>query len=135
MRANGIGPDDFPEDCPPEQALPANGAYYRIVKGNPPTSHDFDSAYHQNPSRAEREIERGRRTRCETMGLSVFSDQRHAIQCASQYPRIGTMISLVTLTNEAGKVLRTGGQFDSHHTWWKSLDFDPITVAQVVHRL
>ena len=128
-------PADFPEDCPPEQALPADGTYYRIVKTDPPESSDFVSMYHQDRNRAEDAIRRGRRTLCETMGLSFFADIGQAVQCAGRYRRMGKKIETVTLTPNAGKALETPSEFPSHHTWWREERFDPTRYAQVVHRL
>lgn len=81
------------------------------------------------------EVRRGRRTRCETMGLSTYLDRDDAIDCARQYPQLGKRIASVGLTSESGKVLDTDGMFPSHHTWWKPSDFDPTGVAQVVASL
>lgn len=39
-------PADFPENCPPEEAYPTNGVYYRVVKTDPPELGDFVSLYH-----------------------------------------------------------------------------------------
>ena len=128
-------PPDFPDDCPPEQAYPANGTYYRIVKNDPPKSGDFVSVYYLNRGRAMTEIGRGRKTECETMGLSVYTDRDDAANCALQYPKIGDRIASVALTSVSGKVLYTGGRFPTHHTWWKDSDFDPTDVAQVVASL
>ena len=109
--------------------------YYRIVKTNPPPTDDYVSSYHQNQTRAERVVESGQRTKCETMGLSVYADQDEAFKCAGQYPKIGNMIARVTLTPVAGKLLETGSKFDSHHTWWKADGFNPIGYSQVVASL
>ena len=60
-------PPDFPEDCPPEDAVPADGVYYRIVNNDPPQSSDFVSVYHLRRERAMREVRRMRRTLCDTL--------------------------------------------------------------------
>ena len=125
-------PSDFPQGCPPEQASAADGSYYRIVKNDPPEPDDFVSVYHLNRDRAILEIRRGRRSECETKGLSVFMDRDDAIRCAHQYPKIGNRVATVALTPKSGKTLQTGGISESHHTWWKVADFDPLTTVQVV---
>lgn len=127
-------PTEFPEDCPPTQAHAANGSYYRIVKSDPPVRDDFVPVYIRNRRLAERVVSRGRRTLCETFGLSVYSDWNDAVQCASQYPKIGNMIANVNPTSSCGKVLHTGGEFDSHHTWWIVEGFDPTTLVSEVQR-
>ena len=128
-------PADFPDDCPPEQASPADGTYYRIVKNAPPDSEDFVSLYDSDQNRAMSIVRQGTRTECETMGLSVYTDRDDAVNCALQYPKIGDRVASVALTPVSGKVLYTGGRFPTHHTWWKPVDFDPTGVAQVVASL
>ena len=128
-------PTEFPEDCPPTQALAANGSYYRIVKSDTRGRDDFVPLYVQSKRRAELEVRKGRRTLCETFGLSVFSDRNDAVQCASQYPNIGNMIANVNPTSSCGKILHTGGRFASHYTWWIVEGFDPTTVVSEVHSL
>ena len=125
-------PPDFPDDCPPEQAYPADGTYYRIVKNDPPGLGDFVSLYDLDQDRAMSVVRRRIRTECETMGLSVYLDIDDAMDCARQYPKIGNHVAGVALTSVSGKVLHTGGRFPTHHTWWKVSAFDPIGVAQVV---
>ena len=78
------------------------------------------------------EIRRGRKTECETKGLSVYTDSDDAVNCALQYPKIGNRVASVTLSPVSGKVLYTGGRFPTHHTWWKPSDFDPTGVSVVV---
>ena len=125
-------PEDFPKDCPPEHAPHADGTYYRIVRNDPPEQSDFVSIYNLNRKRAEVEIGRGRRTQCETMGLSVYSELIHAIECAKQYPKLGDKIARLCLTPASGKAVQTGRGLDSHNTWWKALGFDPLESAQVI---
>jgi hypothetical protein len=84
-----------------------------------------------DPARAEDAMSHGN-TKCETMGLSVYADIDHAIQCASRFRKLGRKIARLTLTHESGKALRTRGTFSSHHTWWKPVGFDPIQHARVV---
>ena len=84
-----------------------------------------------DPTRAEDAMNRGK-TQCETMGLSVYADMDHAIQCASRFRQLGRKIARLTLTHDSGKALPTRGTFSSHHTWWKPNGFDPIQHSQVV---
>ncbi len=130
-----IWPTDFPEGCPPDQAPSANGTCFRIVKNDPPISNDFVSVYHQNRTRAEREISNGTRSPCETLGLSVFTVQDHAVRCAQQYPKLGDKIVTLALTRASGKMAQTGGGFDSHNTWWKAEQFDPTGSVQRIDRV
>ena len=125
-------PADFPPDCPPAAALPANGVYYRIVKTDPPQPADFVSQYHQNRRLANRNIQRGRATQCETMGLSVFANPNDAARRARRYPSLGNRIARLTLTPDAGTMLPTPRDDDSHHTWWLPAGYNPLGVAIIV---
>ena len=128
-------PVDFPDGCPPEQSAPSGGVYFRIVKTDPPGLSDFVSAYHQKRPAANLEINRGSRTLCETMGLSVYADPTDAILCAGQFPKLGTLIARVNLTPQSGKLLGTGRPSNSHHTWWMVHGFNPIGCSEVVDSL
>ena len=125
-------PEDFPEDCPPEEADLANGVFYYIVKANPPRSSDFIPLYHRNRGLAMRRVRNGIVTECQTMGLSIFADQSDALARARQYPEIGDRIAQLALGPDAGKILSTPRDGDSHHTWWKAEGYDPAAVATVV---
>lgn len=128
-------PPDFPEDCPPEQATPASGTYYRIVRNDPPESSDFVSVYHLNRRRAEIAIKRGERTQCETMGLSVYANRNDAAANARRFKNIGDKIARITLRAESGKTLKTDGGYPSHYTWWKEESFEASSSVQSVENL
>ena len=128
-------PPGFPEDCPPQEAYPANGVYYRIVKNDPPEPGDFASLYRQNRQLADDRIQSGRATQCQTMGLSVFADGNEAVRRAIRFHLIGNKIARLTLGPAAGKILPTPTNGDSHHTWWQAVAYDPTDGATVVINL
>ena len=126
-------PADFPPNCPPNEAGPADGAYYRIVKNDPPKLGDFVSVYHLDQERAEKQVSDGKISLCEIMGLSTFTDEEHARACARQFPRLGSKIAKLSLGKEAGKALSTPRDiWVSHHTWWQATEFDPIASTFIV---
>ena len=127
-------PADFPADCPPGEAADADGIYYRIAKNDPPEPSDFESLYHVDYDRAEQAVSRGKTT-CETMGLSVYTEMDHAIQCAGKYRNLGKKIVQLNLTQGSGRAALTSGTFDSHHTLWVPEGFDPVQHSQVIHSL
>ena len=126
-------PADFPDNCPPEEAAPADGIYYRIVKDDPPRLEDFVSLYHRDNARAMRVIEERKNTECETKGLSVYADADDAVSVARLFPKIGDKIASVALTPASGKILQTGSR--SHHTWWIANNFNPTTIVRSVDYL
>lgn len=125
-------PADFPEDCPPEEARPANGVYYYIVKNNPPDPADFLPLYRRNRRLAEARTRQGITTLCQTMGLSVLADINDAIYRANRFRSIGNFIAQLVITSDAGLILYTPRGNDSHHTWWIPEGYAPIATASVV---
>lgn len=129
-------PADYPPDCPPGAALPADGIYYYIVKTDPPQIEDFAPLYRRDRERAAGAVKNGRATQCETMGLSTYADLDDAVACRIAFPRIGNRIARLTLTPSAGAILPTprviNGVADTHHTWWHPTDYDPAASATVV---
>lgn len=117
-------PADFPAGCPPEETPNADGTYYRIAKNNPPKPRDFESLYHKDKTRAKNQIRGGKTTKCDTLGLSVYTDMEDAIQCAKRYPNLGRVIVRLTLIKSPAKAALTKGLFDSHHTLWIPKGFD-----------
>ena len=125
-------PADFPADCPPVSAVPADGSYYRIVKTDPPQHEDFVSLFHLNRRRANAIIRRGAGTQCETMGLSVFAEANDAVEWARRLPQIGSYIARLTLSPCSGKMLSTPREGNSHHTWWYIEGFNPLAASEIV---
>ena len=128
-------PADFPEDCPPDEAYPAIGVYYRIVKTDPPEPGDFVSIYYLNRRRANDMMRRGLETQCTLMGLSVYADANDAIWNARRYHSLGDKIARLTLEADAGKMLPTPRDGNSHHTLWQADGYNPVAIATVVMNL
>ena len=125
-------PADFPEDCPPEEATPASGVFYRIVKNDPPELGDFISIYHLNRRRANDMIRRDSQIQCTLMGLSVYADANDAVWNARRYHGLGDKIARLALGSDAGEILPTPRNGNSHYTWWQSDGYDPTVAATVV---
>ena len=126
-----IWPAHFPADCPPSDAVAANGIFYRLAKTNPSKPRDFRSVYEDEPERARKAIEEGRKTKCETMGLSVHADINDAITFARIFRNMGKNIVRVSLTPDSGVEIHSPSEKSkSHHTWWKPEGFDPISRSQ-----
>ena len=128
-------PADFPEGCPPEAAQSAGGVYYRIVKTDPPEPGDFVSIYYLNRRRANDMIRRGLEAQCTLMGLSVYADANDAVWNARRYHGLGDKIARLNLGADAGKILPTPRDDNSHCTWWPADGYNPIVIATVVINL
>jgi hypothetical protein len=103
-------PADWPASCPPQDASPASGEVYRVVKNNPPEETDFHSHREKGllPSAPE----------CMRCGLSVFDELHGATHMLDLFPKLGKYVATASLQDCHGKVKRTPGKHPSHTTWW-----------------
>ena len=103
-------PDTWPNDCPPQDAVDAEGDVFRIVNNDPPTAEDLAS-----------HLETGRLPKappCLRCGLSVFREVRDAVHQKMLIPKLGRWIAKGTLNTEHGKTKLTTGKQPTHTTWW-----------------
>ncbi len=103
-------PDDWPQGCPPDDAEPADGVVYRLVKNKPPTESDFLS--HHETGRLPNA------PACLRCGLSVFRDLADAVHQRRLLPRLGRYVARGELEDTHGKTRLTSGQQPTHTTWW-----------------
>jgi len=109
-------PADWPPDCPPSDAVPAFGAAYRIVAGDPPRREDFLTLLEKGTAIANH--------LCMSAGLSLFRRYRDATHCAMKYPHLGSGIARAVLSSEHGATKPTPRGGNSHETWWPSSGLD-----------
>lgn len=103
-------PNNWSEDCPPQDAVEADGVVYRVVKNLPPDKSDLAS-----------HLETGKlptAPACLRCGLSVFRDQNDAEHQKMLLPKLGKWIAKATLNNDHGKTKLTDGKLPTHTTWW-----------------
>lgn len=100
-------PDDFPHDCPPVDAVDANGEFFRIVRSDPCSEEDFRTQAELGKAPAA--------CPCLRAGLSVLSDYDSARHYRDKYPHLGRRIASGTLDPVHGKT-QPGGK--GHVTWW-----------------
>lgn len=103
-------PENWPEGCPPGDAVAAHGDVFRVVKTDPPQPGDFRSLWEQGRPIAQKE--------CESAGLSVFQAVRDAAHAALKYPYLGELVARGTLGTKHGVVKPTPRSGNSHTTWW-----------------
>lgn len=80
-------------------------------------------------------IRRGSEAQCILMGLSVYTDANDAVRNARRYHNLGNKIARLTLGVDAGKILPTSRDGNSHYTWWQADGYNPIVIASVVTNL
>jgi hypothetical protein len=119
-------PEDW-QDCPPEDAEPANGVYFRIGRHSPPTALDFQS-----------QAELGQALRgdpCMRRGLSTLRDLSEARHATRLFPGLGSIVYRGELGASHGQSkLTSTRKSPSHTTWWPYPDVDrvmPFSVMEV----
>jgi hypothetical protein len=120
-------PSFFPPQCPPSDAMDASAEVFRLVSSNPPTVSDFECWAQRHPKKWM--------GNCKASGLSVFTAKSDALQLVRRVPGMlapGTLIASASLSSEAGKLMHTSRNGNSHHTWWAPAGFDHIVAFKVV---
>lgn len=118
-------------DCPPFDAVDANGDFFRLTRDNPPTERDFRTF-------AELGL-RPREDNCIRCGLSCFALERDAVKLFQYMERrhpntnsLGRHVARIVLTPADGKVKPTRNP--SHHTWWMYHDSERLATFREVVR-
>ena len=110
--------EPLPPDCPPDDAVEITWRriVYRLVRHNPPVDGDFMSQRAERPQRTFPVPE------CQVRGVSVFDNLQVATEWSKTRNLRGRQVCRVTLTQGAGRILKTSGE--AHYTWWPLADFD-----------
>lgn len=97
-------------DCPPIDAVDANGVVFRVVKSSPPTDTDFLTY---------EEMGKGYGPPCKRRGLSIFVDFAAAQHCIDLFGQFGNIIAKGNLTPKHGRIKKTQTTPQpDHYTWW-----------------
>jgi hypothetical protein len=125
----GTFADYFPEGCPPEQAGPTSGTFFRLVRSDPPGEDEFRT-------HREKGYNRGGDP-CQKCGLSIYGEQTDAADLYRFFARrhgvhgtrIGNLVAKLSLNPSHGKLMPTPRQRrpDSHHTWWPFCETDRVS--------
>lgn len=120
-------PSFFPPQCPPSEAKDASAEVFRLVSSNPPSVSDFESWAQRYPKKWM--------GHCKASGLSVFTAKSDALQLVRRVPGMSAPAALIATANlspQAGKLMHTPRDGNSHHTWWAPADFDHTAAFKVV---
>lgn len=120
-------PSFFPPRCPPSEAKDALAEVFRLVSSNPPAVGDFESWAEKNPNKWS--------GNCKASGLSVFTAKSDLLRLLRRVPGMsapGDLIASANLSPEAGKLMHTPRDGNSHHTWWAPAGFDHTAAFKVV---
>lgn len=111
-------PHEWSADCPPADAIPAEGTVFRICEQESLTVQDFRTY-----------LEMGKlpdAPPCRRAGLSVFRKRSDAEHRARLQPGFGRIVAKGTLLNEHGVTKQTGRP--SHTTWWIAEGVDRVSI-------
>lgn len=110
-------PDYYPKNVPPDNAIDANGVFFRLVKNDPASLHCFDDMYTENPKRLKRFT--GIKLKC-CYGTSLYSDEKSVLNAFEKFPEgVGTRhVAKGELNPSDGKMLKTGAPDTTHYTLW-----------------
>jgi hypothetical protein len=120
-------PSFFPPQCPPLEARDASAEVFRLVSSNPAAASDFESLAQRRPQKWG--------SNCKASGLSVFTAKSDALQLMRRVPGMsapGKVIASANLSLEAGKLMHTPRDGNSHHTWWAPAGFNHTAAFKVV---
>lgn len=110
--------EKLPDLCPPLDAVPCEGTYYRIAKGDPATDGDFFSQRKLQPNKIFTGLGVDE---CIARSISLFADINDAIRRMKLPKFRNAQIAVVTLNLKDGVMKKTFS--DSHYSWWRSTDF------------
>ena len=120
-------PDGWPAGYPPDDAEPAGGEVYRLVKSNPPAASDF-LTHHELGKMPNAPA-------CLRCGLSVFRACADAEHQYRAYPRLGKFIAKGELQPEHGVTKLTQGRQPTYTTWWSYEGVDRAAIFVSVEEI
>lgn len=112
-------PTDFPNQCPPEDAVASHDTFYRLVDSDQVSEQDFWS-YRQL---LDAGVERPRKTHpdpCMAVGVSVFDTPENANRVRGAFGALRSKRVAAGGLGGSGVVKQTGRK--GHHTWWRRVD-------------
>lgn len=118
--------EQLPPLCPPADAIPCGGTYYRIAKGNPATDGDFFSQRKLQPDKRFTGLGVDE---CIARSISLFAEEDDAVRRLKLPKFRHANIAEVTLTPKDGVMKKTFSA--SHYSWWRSIDFE-VSQATIV---
>jgi hypothetical protein len=108
--------EKLPAACPPQNALPPEGDFYRVVPAFPPKDIDFNSTRQDNLLKLFTIDE------CLVRSCSLFSDCAEGKKLLKLPRHRNKIIVRLSLTVDSGLVLRTFER-PGHYSWWRDRRF------------
>lgn len=111
--------EDLPSQCPPADAIPVNGVFYRIAKGLPTESDDYFSQRMLQPTKGF--VGEGI-DECIVRSVSLFQSPNEARKRLLLPKFRNQHIVVVELIPADGVIKKTFGPY--HYSWWRTKEFD-----------
>ena len=118
--------ESLPQDCPPRDAdAPTNEDYYRLIEDSEPSEVDFYSQRKKYPEKQFFVSE------CVARAVSVF-DRIDSCQKVRKFPTHKNKKMIKILLPEDSGLLKQNGRDISHHSWWRTSEFNPFNYCTVI---
>jgi hypothetical protein len=108
--------EKLPDICPPQNAMPPKGDFFRVVTTFPPKEVDFNSTRQDNPLKIFAIDE------CLVRSCSIFSDYSEGKKLLKLPRHRNKIVIRITLTADSGLILRTFER-PNHYSWWRDRRF------------
>lgn len=130
-------PVEFPPECPPAEAAPKPGTYYRLAQRTLMVGDETTAASWLRPYETRGTEFYKKPDLPEAHGLSIFAslDDVHAAAEFSSWVR-SKSVAEITISGSDGDLLHTPVELgESHHDWWTNpYDLAPVGVVVVEAR-
>lgn len=117
-----VWPEDFVDGVPPDEAEPAQGKVYRLVKAIPPQEDDFIQHNIEKPNY----VYRDERTRLQGYGVSLWNTLHKVKKAGKNYPapeQLGKwLIASGDLVADLGVIYKSK---NGHVSLWKQKGAEP----------
>ena len=121
-------PNFYPENCPPEEAQPASGIVYRLVRHDPPQVDDFLSSWEEFPGRFPKPNIR-------ICGASIYTNPKDIERLKNRIRHLkNRKTAKGELNPTLGVIQHTPSIEKSHHTWWIPIGAEPWLVFKVISK-
>lgn len=121
----------LPRECPPDESLPAEGEFFRLVSDNIMDERAFLSMREIQPKRKVK----APRTECHACGVSLYQSRSEVDYLRRMLPDTfgSSKVARGTLSHEHGKMLPTPSRpDDTHTTFWPYANAEPWIVFQLL---
>lgn len=117
--------EQLPEQCPPVDAQPCSGCFYRIAKGIPTGSEDYFS---QRKLQPEKIFVGEGIDECIVRSVSLFASAEEARKRLRLPKFRNNIIVAVDLSPKDGVIKKTFGPH--HYSWWRTKSFNYTQIRE-----